>query len=130
MGGKLRRAFRLFREQAWIGWWPQGFHANRKTFTDKLVALEAVKWEGSAALFGVEAQVIEFGGQGRNRTADAGLFRARFRRTHLMEICELSPASSVQKPDVGATKRNHDGPRGIARFALEGLCPSTSKAEG
>jgi hypothetical protein len=49
---------------------------------------------------------LESGGQGRNRTADASLFRAAIFQTYLIESIDFDTGFHLEKPRLSATKCN------------------------
>ena|ERR1035438_403351 len=51
-------------------------------------------------MFLAAAKCLECGGQGRNRTADASLFRAALFRSHLVDSVALAPLSSIKTASI------------------------------
>jgi len=61
---------------------------------------------------------LESGGQGRNRTADASLFRAAIFQSYLVESIELDAVFHLEKLRLSATKCNQQARSDLLRRLL------------
>ena len=63
---------------------------------------------------------LECGGQGRNRTADASLFRAAIFHSYLIESIEFDAGFHLEKLRLSATKCNQQARSGLLKCLLVG----------
>ena len=61
---------------------------------------------------------LECGGQGRNRTADASLFRAALFQSYLIESIELDAVFHLEKLRLSATKCNQQARSDLLKCLL------------